>query len=105
MTKTLKPKTSVTVKLQGDNKQLANLCGPLDANLKQIANSWDVSLNRRGSTITLKGEQAQLAADAIEWFHHRARQATLSIDDIQLGLVAMGVGRTVAERPGAPARI
>ncbi len=93
MTSTAKSKTTVTLKLQGDSKQLANLCGPLDGNLKQIANSWDVGLNRRGSTISLKGEQAQAAAHAIEWFHLRAAQAPLSVDDIQLGLVEMGVGR------------
>jgi phosphate starvation-inducible PhoH-like protein len=105
MTRTAKPKTAVTLKLQGDNKQLANLCGPLDGNLKQIANSWDVTLNRRGSTISLKGEQAQSAANAIEWFHQRAAQSTLSVDDIQLGLVEMGVGRTESTDTPDAARI
>ncbi|NYT66341.1 PhoH family protein [Alcaligenaceae bacterium] len=89
-------KAPVSVKLEGDNQHLANLCGPLDENLHQIANGWGVTLNRRGDRFTLSGDNAKAAAAALEWFHHRAVHQSLSIDDIQLGMVELGAGRPVA---------
>jgi phosphate starvation-inducible PhoH-like protein len=89
---------SVTLRLEGGNAQLADLCGPLDENLRQIADGWNVSLSRRGSQVTLTGENAEAAAKAIEWFHHRAAKGPLSIDDIQLGLVELGAGRLRQEQ-------
>jgi phosphate starvation-inducible PhoH-like protein len=83
----------INVQLDGDNTHLANLCGPLDENLRQIADGWNVSLNRRGDRITITGDQARAAATALEWFHQRAVHKALSIDDIQLGMVEMGAGR------------
>ncbi|MDH5246973.1 MAG: PhoH family protein, partial [Betaproteobacteria bacterium] len=46
-----------------DNHALANLCGPLDANLRQIEAALDVSIAHRGATFTLEGppEQTKLA--------------------------------------------
>jgi len=93
---------SASIRLEGGNTQLANLCGPLDENLRQIADGWNVSLNRRGSQVTLKGENAETAAKALEWFHLRAAKGPLSVDDIQLGLVELGAGRLPAEREADP---
>ncbi|ROT45446.1 PhoH family protein [Pusillimonas sp. NJUB218] len=93
MTQTRRGK-AVTLRLDGDNMHLANLCGPLDDNLRQIAEGWNVSLSRRGSQITVEGEQAKTAAKAVQWFHDRAVHKALTIDDIQLGLVELGAGRT-----------
>jgi len=36
-----------------DNRALANLCGPLDANLRQIEAALDVSIAHRAGTFTL----------------------------------------------------
>ena len=69
--------------------QLANLCGPLDENLRQIAQAWGVKLGRNGNRITIEGEQAREAGNTVEIFHRRARHKDLSIDDIQLGLVEL----------------
>jgi len=80
-------KPAVTVHLEGDNTQLANLCGPLDANLRQIADGLGVTLARRGSRITLTGDAAKLAGVAVRRFHQQAEGKALSVDDIQLGLV------------------
>lgn len=93
MTQTRRGK-AVTLRLDGDNMHLANLCGPLDDNLRQIAEGWNVSLSRRGSQISIEGEQAKAAAKAVQWFHDRAVHKALTIDDIQLGLVELGAGRT-----------
>ncbi|OZI21921.1 phosphate starvation-inducible protein PhoH [Bordetella genomosp. 7] len=81
------------VHLEGDNTHLANLCGPLDENLRQLADGMGVSLARRGSRITLEGERAELAGRALRRFHDQAVHRALSVEDIQLGLVEMGVGR------------
>ncbi|MCA8096876.1 PhoH family protein [Burkholderia contaminans] len=69
-----------------DNARLANLCGPLDENLRQIEQALDVTLARRGHRIAIRGRGAKLALAALENFYNRARDA-LSVDDIQLALV------------------
>ena len=93
MTRTRRAKPA-TLRLDGDNMHLANLCGPLDENLRQIAEGWNVALSRRGSQITIEGEQAQAALNAVQWFHDRAVHKALTIEDIQLGLVELGAGRS-----------
>ena len=69
-----------------DNQRLANLCGAMDENLRQIETAMDVTIRRRGERFTLRGEQAARAADALKKFYEDARRG-LSIDDVQLGLV------------------
>ncbi|MEX3688120.1 MULTISPECIES: PhoH family protein [Paraburkholderia] len=69
-----------------DNARLANLCGPLDENLRQIEQALDVTLARRGHRITIRGRGAKLALAALENFYNQARDP-LSVDDIQLALV------------------
>jgi phosphate starvation-inducible protein PhoH and related proteins len=83
-----------------DNRALANLCGALDANLRQIESALDVSIARRGAAFTVRGQptQTQQAATALERVYAEAH-APLSIDDIQLGLVEL---RSVAEREATP---
>lgn len=78
-----------------DNARLANLCGPLDENLRQIEQALDVTLARRGHRITIRGRGAKLALAALENFYNQARDP-LSVDDIQLALVE-------ARHPGNPA--
>ena len=71
-----------------DNRALANLCGPLDANLRQIEAALDVTIARRGAEFTIEGPRQQVrhGADAIRRFYDEAAKP-LSVDDIQLGLV------------------
>jgi phosphate starvation-inducible PhoH-like protein len=71
-----------------DNRALANLCGALDENLRQIEAALDVTIARRGADFTVYGEAspAKRAAAAIEHFYRRAH-LPLSVDDVQLGLV------------------
>ena len=83
----------VVVNLDGDNTHLANLCGPLDENLRQLADGMDVHLARRGSRVTFEGARAELAARALRRFFDQATHRALSIDDIQLGLVEIGISR------------
>ncbi|WP_179403538.1 PhoH family protein [Burkholderia guangdongensis] len=69
-----------------DNARLANLCGPLDENLRQIEQALDVTLSRRGHRIAIRGRGAKLALTALENFYNRSGDP-LSVDDIQLALV------------------
>jgi phosphate starvation-inducible protein PhoH and related proteins len=69
-----------------DNARLANLCGPLDENLRQIEQALDVTLQRRGHRISIRGRGAKIALNALENFYNNARDP-LSVDDIQLALV------------------
>ncbi|HPV31165.1 MAG TPA: PhoH family protein [Methylotenera sp.] len=71
-----------------DNVRLANLCGALDENIKQIETALEVSINRRGSTFNITGklDHTRLAAQLIENFYIRAKKP-IELEDIQLGLV------------------
>jgi phosphate starvation-inducible PhoH-like protein len=69
-----------------DNSQLANLCGPLDENIRQIETGFDVVIRRRSERFSILGEKSRLTADALQHFYAMAREP-LSIDEIQLGLI------------------
>lgn len=71
-----------------DNLMLANLCGPLDENIRQLANGLDIDINRRGNTFHLSGTQSnmRLGAQLLENFYGRAKKP-IELEDIQLGLV------------------
>ncbi len=73
-----------------DNTHLANLCGPLDANLRQIETALDVTVSRRGERFTIQGEgeAANRCAGALQHFYELARHP-LTVDEIQLGLIEL----------------
>ena len=73
-----------------DNQRLANLCGALDENLKQIEGALDVGIARRGSQFNLSGDQhnVELAAQLLENFYERAKKP-ISLEEVQLGLVEL----------------
>ncbi len=99
-----RPQVTVTLSPL-DNRALANLSGPLDANLRQIEAALDVAITRRGGTFTIAGEhaQAERAGRALEHFY-AAAEKPLSVDDIQLALVEITSRRPVpaADPDGAP---
>ncbi|MEJ5210931.1 MAG: PhoH family protein [Burkholderiales bacterium] len=71
-----------------DNRRLANLCGALDENLRQIETALEVRIARRGEHFRVEGElaRARLAAELLQSFYQRAARG-LSVEDVQLGLV------------------
>jgi phosphate starvation-inducible PhoH-like protein len=69
-----------------DNARLANLCGVLDENLRQIETALNVNVARRGEVFQIDGDKAEQAALLLKDFYQRARKP-LDIDDIQLALV------------------
>src|SRR4029077_11692169 len=86
-----------------DNRALANLCGPLDANLRQIEAALDVAITHRAGefTVTNDNPQAQRAAEALQRFY-AAAEKPLSVDDIQRGLVEIAT-QPNAKVPREPA--
>ena len=104
---TAKPRRLEIALAPPDNVRLANLCGALDENLREIETALDVSINRRGERFAILGDQihSRQAADLLEHFYARA-DGTLSPEDIQLGLVefaAQGVVGDAAAGPDEPA--
>jgi phosphate starvation-inducible PhoH-like protein len=71
-----------------DNVLLANLCGPLDENIRQIETGFDVVIRRRNERFSVSGENARRPRTAIRHFYSMAR-APLSVDEIQLGLIEL----------------
>jgi phosphate starvation-inducible PhoH-like protein len=82
-----------------DNQRLARLCGALDENLRQIESALDVTIARRGAKFTVRGEQAERAAQALERFYERA-SSELTLDDVQLGLAE--ISKNVAPKTEGP---
>jgi phosphate starvation-inducible PhoH-like protein len=83
-----------------DNERLANLCGPLDENLRQIENALDVKITRRGARLQVDGPPAgrSQTLDLINKLFDDSRRP-LSIDQVQLALVETRAAQAVA--PGA----
>ena len=98
----MKPKPLELVLSPLDNQRLANLCGALDANLRQIETALDVAIARRGERFTLHGSPARTAraAEALQKFYGDARE-NLTVDDIQLGLVEFRQSRVREDGQGA----
>ena len=73
-----------------DNIRLANLCGTLDENIKQIEEALDVGIARRGAHFKLSGDKQnmELAAQLLENFYERAKKP-IELEEIQLGLVEL----------------
>ncbi|MBN9427887.1 MAG: PhoH family protein [Burkholderiales bacterium] len=89
-----------------DNRRLANLCGALDQNLRQIEEAFDVRITRRGDTFGVEGPaaSARRTLAALKYFWQRSDKS-LTLDDVQLGLVelkgppAAAEGGTDADAP------
>ena len=94
----LKPGPLELVLTPVDNQRLANLCGTLDENLRQIETALDVTIARRGERFTVRGAHAAQAADVLQKFYDDAKRG-LTLDDIQLGLIE---ARSRGAKDGAP---
>jgi phosphate starvation-inducible PhoH-like protein len=84
-------KKVLTFETDADNDDLANVTGPLDANLRQVETELDVAIARRGHQFRVEGssESAQAGVAVLEHFLERARNTgrPISVDDIQLYFV------------------
>ncbi len=89
-----------------DNLRLANLCGVLDENLRQIETALDVGISRRGEHFALTGspERARIAARVLQDFYEKAGN-DLSLESVQLALIEAGHRKPVRPETPAPALI
>ncbi|HZW24278.1 MAG TPA: PhoH family protein [Gallionella sp.] len=69
-----------------DNQRLANLCGPLDENLRQIETALEVTIARRGEHFSVQGAQAELAREVLQDFYREAKN-DITLERLQLGLI------------------
>ena len=71
-----------------DNQRLANLCGALDENLRQIETALDISIARRGERFALTGkpEQTRVGERVLRGFYEQA-QHSITLEEVQLGLI------------------
>jgi phosphate starvation-inducible protein PhoH and related proteins len=91
-----------------DNQRLANLCGAMDENLRQIETALDVNIARRGENFSVTGKpaQAELAGRLLQRFYENAGN-DLSLEDVQLGLIEAGAqdfGKAAGSAPALMTR-
>ena len=82
-----------------DNLKLANLCGPLDQNLRQIETCFDVQIARRGEQFSISGRNDN-AASTLRALQNLYALADKPIDDEQLQL-SLTQTRTLGSDLGA----
>jgi phosphate starvation-inducible PhoH-like protein len=78
-----------------DNARLANLCGPLDENLRLIEDRMGVSVKRRGASFRISGQRAHAAEDLLRELFESAGREEVSLERVHLAL------RDSRDMPGA----
>jgi phosphate starvation-inducible protein PhoH and related proteins len=69
-----------------DNERLANLCGPLDENLRLIESRLGVELRRRGSSFRVQGARAAAAEDLLRALFRNTRTEDVTPESVHLAL-------------------
>jgi len=78
-----------------DNARLANLCGPLDENIRLIENRMGVSVKRRGASFRIVGQRAPAAEDLVRELFETAHREEVTLERVHLAL------RDSRDMPGA----
>jgi phosphate starvation-inducible PhoH-like protein len=78
-----------------DNARLANLCGPLDENLRLVEDRMGVSIKRRGASFRIAGTRARAAEDVVRELFEKTSSEEMSLDRVHLAL------RDSPDEPGA----
>jgi len=69
-----------------DNERLANLCGPLDENLRLIESRLGVEVRRRGSVFRVQGTKAAAAESLLAELFRLARTEDITPETVHLAL-------------------
>jgi phosphate starvation-inducible PhoH-like protein len=89
-----------------DNARLANLCGPLDENLRLLEARLDVQIHRRGSSFRLLGARAEHAEQTLRDLFELAAVEAITPERVHLALGEHESGRAaVAESVTAGIRL
>jgi phosphate starvation-inducible protein PhoH and related proteins len=78
-----------------DNTRLANLCGPLDENLRLIEDRMAVTIKRRGATFRISGQRARAAEAVVRDLFESTAREEVSLERVHLAL------RDGRDMPGA----
>jgi phosphate starvation-inducible PhoH-like protein len=76
-----------------DNQRLANLCGPLDAHLREMERRLGISISNRGHDFILEGEGSAVhrGARVLANLYRQTEQETLTAQGLHLALQESGV--------------
>jgi len=80
----------------GDNARLANLCGPLDENLRLIEQRLDVRIRRRGDSFRVSGAHAANAENLLRELFELARTEEVTPERVHLALLDREAGAPLA---------
>ena len=69
-----------------DNARLANLCGPLDENLRLLESRLDVQIRRRGDSFRVTGVQAESAEDTLRELFDLTKSEEVTPERVHLAL-------------------
>ena len=69
-----------------DNERLANLCGPLDENLRLIESRLSVEVRRRGNTFRVQGEKATHAESLLRELFRMTATEDITPETVHLAL-------------------
>ncbi|NLR76353.1 MULTISPECIES: PhoH family protein [Leeia] len=71
-----------------DNQKLANLCGALDENLRQMESGLGVQINRRAEQFRIEGapDKTARAIELLETLYGRANRP-IEVEEVQLGVL------------------
>lgn len=96
---TLHPKSTDIVLEPADNPRLANLCGPLDKNLRHIERRLGVEINNRGNTFRIIGtsKSVDLSEQLLQSLYEITATETLSPEKVHLYIQDMGIDREVED--------
>jgi len=85
-----------------NNQRLANLCGSLDENLRQIETALEVAIARRGEHFTVSGatDKTRAAANVLKTFYEKADKS-LALEEVQLDLIEAANPRRARPVDGA----
>src|ERR1700739_708871 len=68
----------------GDNTRLANLCGPLDENLRLLEQRLEVRIRRRGDSFRVSGALAASAEDTLRELFELTRTEDVTPERVHL---------------------
>jgi phosphate starvation-inducible protein PhoH and related proteins len=80
-----------------DNARLANLCGPLDENLRLLETRLEVEIRRRGDTFRISGERAGSAEEALRALFDLAVVEAVTLERVHLALREQELGAPTAQ--------
>ena len=79
-----------------DNARLANLCGPLDENLRLLESRLDVQIRRRGDTFRVTGVHAESAEDTLRELFDLTKSEEVTPERVHLALAERESGQLSA---------